>query len=161
MALKFFTIPIRDVAHGEGELNSFLSSHRVLALDRQFVNLGENSFWTICVDYLPPSSTGDAGHGGDRKGRIDYREVLPPEAFAVFAKLRDLRKQLAQSEAVPIYTIFTNEQLAEMVRRRVSTKTDLEAIAGVGDARIGKYGEQFLAAVKDAGGNRETSGQPD
>ncbi len=162
MALKFFTIPIRDVAQGETELNGFLSSHRVLAVDRQFVNLGENSFWALCVDYLPSSSSdsGASSQAAGRKGRIDYREELSPQAFAVFAKLRDLRKQLAQAEAVPVYTIFTNDQLAEMVRRNVASKADLEAIAGVGDARVGKYGPQFLAALQAAGGNRETSGLP-
>jgi hypothetical protein len=47
-----------------------------------------------------------------------------------------------------------------MVRCQVSTKADLEGIAGVGDARVGKYGPQFLAVLQAAGGNRETSGQP-
>jgi superfamily II DNA helicase RecQ len=149
MALKFFTIPTRDAAPGEAELNGFLSSQRVLSVERQFVSLGENSFWAICVDYLPASS-GAPGPGGGRRGRIDYREVLSPETFAVFARLRDLRKQLAQAEAVPVYTIFTNDQLAEMARRRASSKADLEAIASVGDARVGKYGPQFLAALQAA-----------
>ena len=78
--------------------------------------------------------------------------MLPPDQFTVFVKLRDLRKQLAQAEAVPVYTIFTNDQVAEMVRRRVHTRADLEGIAGVGDARVGKYGLQFLAALQAAGG---------
>jgi superfamily II DNA helicase RecQ len=53
-------------------------------------------------------------------------------------KLRDLRKQLAQAEAAPVYTIFTNDQLAEMVRRRLTTLTDLQTIVGVGEARVAK-----------------------
>ena len=113
----------------------------------------------LCVDYLP-SSTGAPGPAAGRNRRIDYREELSPQAFAVFAKLRDLRKELAQAEAVPVYTIFTNDQLAEMVRRRIASKADLEAIAGVGDARVSKYGPQFLAALQAAGGNGETSGLP-
>jgi hypothetical protein len=40
---------------------------------------------------------------------------------------------------VPVYTIFTNEQLAQMVQSRATTKAALEKIAGVGDARIEKY----------------------
>jgi superfamily II DNA helicase RecQ len=139
MSLKFFAIPVRDSSSGETEWNAFLSSQRVLAVDRHFVEQGENSFWAICVDYLSPPS-GGPGPGGNRKGRIDYREVLPPQEFAVFARLRELRKQLAQAEAVSVYTIFTNDQLAEMVRRRVNRKADLEAITGVGDARVSTYG---------------------
>src|SRR5271154_2101363 len=104
MALKFFTIPIRNPSQGEEELNAFLSSHRVLTVDRRFVDQGENSCWTVCVDFL----TGSPNRGGQafgKKERINYREVLPPQEFAVFAKLRDLRKQVAQAEGVPVYTI--------------------------------------------------------
>jgi len=50
MALKFFTIAIREPAEAEAELNGFLRSHRTLSVDRRFVNLGENSFWAVCVD---------------------------------------------------------------------------------------------------------------
>ena len=33
----------------------------------------------------------------------------------MFSRLRELRKELAQTEAVPVYALFTNEQLAQMV----------------------------------------------
>jgi superfamily II DNA helicase RecQ len=137
MAFKFFTIPLRDVLSVASELNAFLGSHRVLGVDRQMVDRGANSFWTLCVEYLP-GVVSAAAPSFDKKGRIDYREVLPPEDFLVFVKLRDLRKQLAQAEAAPVYTIFTNDQLAEMVRRRLTTLTDLQTIVGVGEARVAK-----------------------
>ena len=66
----------------------------------------------------------------------------------MFAKLRELRKEIAQAEAVPVYTIFTNEQLAQMVQSKVTTKTALEGIAGIGDARIEKYGTRILAFLQ-------------
>jgi superfamily II DNA helicase RecQ len=121
MAFKFFTIPLRDESSMESELNAFLRAHRVLGVERHFVERGANSFWTLCVEYLP-GVAGAAAAAFDKKGRIDYREVLPPEDFLVFVKLRDLRKQMAQAEAVPVYTIFTNDQLAEMVRRRLNRR---------------------------------------
>src|ERR1035438_5981490 len=37
----------------ESELNAFLGSHRVLGVDWQLVDRGANSFWTLCVEYLP------------------------------------------------------------------------------------------------------------
>jgi superfamily II DNA helicase RecQ len=159
MALKFFHMAVRGDPSVEEELNAFLSSHRVLSVERRFVDLGENSFWALCVDYLP-GTNGQPTAGFGKKGRIDYREVLPPEQFAVFAHLRELRKQLAQSESVPVYTIFTNDQLADMVRRNVNSKADLEAIAGVGDSRISKYGAQFLARLRAAAPKNEASGKP-
>src|SRR4051794_35650731 len=77
MALKFFTVPVRDAATVEAELNAFLSSRRVLVVERRFVDLGENSFWSLCVDYLP-AQPGAQGPSFGKKGRVDYREILPP-----------------------------------------------------------------------------------
>ena len=56
-----------------------------------------------------------SGRGEDKK--IDYKAVLSEGAFAVFSLLRDLRKTLAEAEGVPIYAVFTNEQLAKAARK--------------------------------------------
>lgn len=151
MPYRFFLIPVRDGGAAAAELNGFLRGHRVLSVDRRWVDLGMESYWSFCVDYLdtgqaasegPPRSAGPGG-----RNRIDYREVLSPEEFALFVKLRTLRKEIAQGEAVPVYTVFTNEQLAQMVRGGATSRADLEAIAGVGDGRIQKYAERFLGCI--------------
>ena len=121
MAFKFFTVPIQNSEAAEAELNGFLGSHKILSVDRRWVDQGSASFWSFCVDYLDSAGAGAPGQPRGR-GKIDYREVLSPEDFAVFAKLRDLRKEIGQAEAVPVYTIFTNEQLAQMVQKRTRTK---------------------------------------
>ena len=137
MAFKLFTISIHDSGQSEAELNGFLRSHKVLSVDRRWVEQGSASFWTFCVDYLEPASAGTAdGRQGVQRGKVDYKEVLKPEEFAVFARLREVRKEMAQGEGVPVYTIFNNEQLAHMVQARASDRAALEKIAGVGDARI-------------------------
>jgi len=146
MSYKFFTIPIRDAGEAEAELNGFLRGHKVLAVDRRWVDQGPASFWCFCVDYLESGPDGSGpGRGPGSRAKVDYKETLKPEDFAVFAKLRDLRKEIAQTEAVPVYTIFTNEQLAQMVLQKTVDKAGLEKIAGVGDARVEKYGPRVLA----------------
>ena len=75
---------------------------------------------------------------------MDYKELLKPEEFEVFSRLREWRKGMAEQEGVPVYVVFTNEQLAEMVKKRVSTKAGLKEIEGVGDARVEKYGAAVL-----------------
>jgi hypothetical protein len=102
MPFKFFTIPIQNVEAAEVELNGFLRAHRVLAVDRRCVEQGSTSFWSFCVDYLDPQpGSGPGSPGGGGRTKVDYKEVLTPEEFAVFARLRELRKQLAQAEAAP------------------------------------------------------------
>jgi superfamily II DNA helicase RecQ len=161
MAFRFFVVPIRSVEAAQAELNAFLRGHRVLSIERRWVDQGENSCWSFCVDYLESAgSSGVPGKDGSSRVRIDYREQLSPEDFAVFARLRDLRKEIAQAESVPIYMVFTNQQLAQMVQARATTKAALEKIAGVGDARIDKYGHkvlEFLARQWNENGNGKSA----
>jgi superfamily II DNA helicase RecQ len=160
MAFAFFTVPVRDSGEAEASLNGFLCSHKILTIDRRWVDDGANSFWSLCIDYLKSSSTGGSRTLGLRN-KIDYKDVLKSDEFALYAKLRELRKQIAQAEAVPVYTIFTNEQLADMVRTKVTTRAALSKIEGVGDARIEKYGPRFLEVLTTAKGTAgETSGTP-
>ncbi|QLH37826.1 MAG: HRDC domain-containing protein [Defluviicoccus sp.] len=49
---------------------------------------------------------------------------------------------------MPIYAVFTNEQLAEIARRRVDTLTALGAIDGIGPARLERYGAAVLSIVE-------------
>jgi superfamily II DNA helicase RecQ len=164
MGFRFFTIPVQDVGQASAELNAFLGNHKVLAVDRRWVEQGPSSFWCFCIDYLESPNGGggvEIGRPNVHRSKVDYREVLPPEQFTRFVKLRDLRKEIAQAEAVPVYTIFTNEQLAQMVKMDVTTKAALEKVAGIGEARTAKYGDRFLALlVETRKGVHEASGKP-
>lgn len=146
MRLHFITVPVHGSAAAEAELNQFLGSHRVAAVDRQLVPDGTRSAWAICVAYVDGNSVATASETGDPSGkkRVDYREILPASEFQVFAKLRDLRKQLAERDGVPPYAVFTNEQLADMVRRGVRSAAELARIDGIGPARIEKYSTRVL-----------------
>ena len=158
MSFRFFQIPARGSAEAEHELNQFLSTQRVLAVDRRWVDLGENSFWAICVDCLDQSVLRpDSKSSSNQRPRIDYKEVLSPDEFARFASLRDLPKELAGEDGVPVYTVFTNEQLAQIVQQAVSSKSELQKIDGVGEARIEKYGERLLNHLRAGRKEGETS----
>ena len=143
MQLKLFIVPVKNLSVPEGEMNAFLRAHRELAVRKEFVSDGENSFWTFCVEYLESAPTGPGAPGG-KLPKVDYKEVLKPEEFEVFSRLRDWRKAEAEQEGVPVYGVFTNEQLAEMVRQRTGTKAALKGIEGVGEARVEKYGAAVL-----------------
>ncbi|MBI4754199.1 MAG: HRDC domain-containing protein [Betaproteobacteria bacterium] len=63
------------------------------------------------------------GQPGGKRERIDYREVLNEQDFAVFADLRRLRKGLAEQDGVPAYALFTNEQLVALRARLQDERT--------------------------------------
>ncbi|MGO9202194.1 MAG: HRDC domain-containing protein [Limisphaerales bacterium] len=148
MQLKVFILPVKNLGEAEGEMNGFLRSHRILAVKKEFVADGENSFWSFCVEYLESPGTGGAWPGKGPK--VDYKEVLKPAEFEVFSRLREWRKAAAEKEAVPVYAVLTNEQLAQIVRKKVTTKAALKEIEGVGEARVEKYGEAVLKVLAPA-----------
>jgi hypothetical protein len=77
------------VEPAEAELNRFLRGNRILAVTKEFVNNGENSFWSIAVEYLDPA-TGSASARQNRRGdQVDYRDVLSDSEFRVFVQLRE------------------------------------------------------------------------
>lgn len=159
MALKFFRIPVEGSALMEAELNAFLSGHKVLRLTRELVERESSPGWAVCVEYVAgaavAAATGGGSVGSKRGGdKIDYREVLSAEDFAVYAQLRDLRKELAQKEGVPVYGIFRNDQLAAIAQQRPRSRAALGKIDGIGEARVEKFGAAVLALFKP-------NGQPD
>jgi superfamily II DNA helicase RecQ len=146
MQLKLFVLPIKNLGAAEVEMNTFLRVQRVLAVKKEFVPDGENSFWTFCVEYLDGGGSAALAASG-KAPKVDYKEVLRPEEFEVFNRLRDWRKTVAEKEGVPVYVVLSNEQLAQMVQKKVNSKAGLKEVEGVGDARVEKYGEALLRVL--------------
>lgn len=98
----FFTIPVYDPEPAEAQLNQFLQGKRVATVERSFLPNGDQSAWAVCVSVTPgPGSLMDAVRSpatarAGKSERIDYRDILNADEFALFAKLRDLRNELAQ-----------------------------------------------------------------
>ena len=92
---------------------------------------------------------------------MDYKEVLNPADFALFAKLRDWRKATAEGEGVPVYSVFTNEQLAGIAVKRPDTVAGLREVEGVGEAKAKKYGAGLLAILSDTGGTVDVPSEAD
>lgn len=86
--------------------------------------------------------------------RLNLTEVIkqkPSDAFnydkALFTKLKHLRKTIAQETEVPPYVVFSDLTLADMATQIPETETDMLHITGVGQTKLARYGEQFLAVI--------------
>ena len=120
MPYKSFLIPVRGPEWAERELNDFIRGHRVLAVDRRWVDQGGNSFWSVWVDYLDAASEPPAGStASESKKKVDYREVLSPEDFEVFAQLRVLRKEMAAEDGVALGPLFHRTRAAPRDHKRL------------------------------------------
>ena len=87
---------------------------------------------------------------GDGEAKPASELVLEGADARLFASLKTLRSSIAREEKVPPYVVFTDRTLAELAARRPRTPASLLEVRGVGQAKLDKYGERFLAAIKGA-----------
>jgi ATP-dependent DNA helicase RecQ len=63
--------------------------------------------------------------------------------------LRACRKRLADAQNVPPYVIFHDATLRAMLADHPQNARELRAVSGVGDSKLERYGEAFLAVLRD------------
>jgi ATP-dependent DNA helicase RecQ len=74
-------------------------------------------------------------------------DEIPDAAGALFARLRVLRKRLADEKGLPAYIVFSDAVLLEMAALRPSTEDEFLQISGVGPKKLARYGAIFLAEL--------------
>jgi ATP-dependent DNA helicase RecQ len=67
---------------------------------------------------------------------------------ALFQALRALRKRLADEAGMPPYIIFNDASLRDMAQRQPTTLEEFSTIAGVGQAKLSRYGNQFVELIR-------------
>jgi ATP-dependent DNA helicase RecQ len=73
--------------------------------------------------------------------------AAPAESSALFERLRALRKRLADEHGLPPYVVFHDATLREMAERRPLNLSQFADLPGVGEAKLARYGERFIAAI--------------
>ena len=77
--------------------------------------------------------------------------TMTPDVAARFESLRRWRLEVARRSEVPPYVVFHDRTLAEIAHRRPASADALATIPGVGPAKLERYGELVLAAIRDSG----------
>lgn len=94
----------------------------------------------------------------DRAGRRANRQAargersralldIAPHEAPRWNALRELRARLAKEQGVPAYVIFHDATLLAMLRERPQTLRALGEIGGVGERKLERYGDAFLAEL--------------
>ncbi|MEO8810213.1 MAG: DNA helicase RecQ [Rhodanobacter sp.] len=81
--------------------------------------------------------------------RITGGGSLGIEAYEqpMWDELRALRTQLAKQQGVPPYVVFHDATLLAMLRALPANEGELAGISGVGEAKLKRYGPDFLALI--------------
>lgn len=150
MEIKIITVPAIGGEELNEEMNRFLRGHKIVCVDKQFYQAFENAYWTFCIRYLPNAANSSNGTAfSEKKEKIDYKNVLDEKTFAVFSKLRMIRKALAEKDEVPAYAVFTDAELAEISKLENLSENSLLSIPGIGQRKVEKYGKLMLNMLNE------------
>jgi ATP-dependent DNA helicase RecQ len=105
---------------------------------------GEREVW-LRRDVEPAKRSGSKVERGSRLSEAFAGANEDPLWLALKAK----RMELAREQGVPPYLIFHDSTLLEILERRPSSLTELGQISGVGQAKLTRYGDEFLKVVED------------
>ncbi len=84
-----------------------------------------------------PSPVADQADVSERSVDVDI----------LFERLRLLRKNLADEQAVPPYVIFSNATLTQMSEQQPTTHKDFANLSGVGTKKLEQYADSFIRII--------------
>jgi len=93
------------------------------------------------VSLTRPMDSPKARKAVRREGDIACDEIL-------FARLRELRKQLADERRVPAYVIFGDATLRQMAREYPTSEAAMHGLFGMGEKKRAEFGATFAAAIR-------------
>ncbi len=92
------------------------------------------------------------GESGSARGRKRKKagaaSALREQDMELFEELRALRREIAAEERVPPYIIFSDKTLVLICLNRPKNTADMLKISGIGEYKVKKYAERFLATIK-------------
>lgn len=88
------------------------------------------------------SSISKIVHNPQRQGVANYDKDL-------FARLRFLRKQIADKENIPPYIVFNDATLQEMAQYMPISNIEMLQINGVGSIKLERFGQPFMALIQE------------
>ncbi len=100
------------------------------------------------------SSRRGVSRPGQRSRAIPVTAQMENELDAsqeiLLAALRTKRIEIARQEKVPAYIVFSDRTLADMAMRRPASLESLAQVKGVGEMKLSRYGELFLAVIRNS-----------
>jgi len=148
MLIKIITLPFNSAYGGfnDAELRDFMKGNEIISVRDHFFMRHDVAYLTLIIKYLPGLQELDVRPKGTKEE--PWRKALSEADMGLFNLLREWRAKRAKKEGYPPYILFTNVQLAEMVKSRPQSLVELMKIDGVGQAKADKYGQEILAITK-------------
>lgn len=150
MLIKVISLSFDSAFGGfkDEEVRDFLKDKELIsARDYLFVK-NDVPYLIFVLKYFPHRAEVDPKFVPKEKREEPWRESLSEHDMGLFNLLRDWRSQRSKKDGMPPYILFTNQQLADIVKKRPQTLAELTQIEGIGKGKAQKYGDEVLAISK-------------
>ena len=130
-----------EVLRGKRKVEMVVIEHDRKKRDKEISFFGREGVPEVHAERLDNAS-------GRRK--TDKHDLAAaPVDKALFNKMKKLRQRLADEQGFPAYIVFSDKTLDAMARLKPTTKKQMANVPGVGDFKLKKYGDDFIALIKN------------
>ncbi len=161
MLLKIFCLNFDSMIGGfnDQEMREFFKDKEIISIRDHLFIRNELPYLTLVIKYFPYRIEADQ-QTQKTEGKRDesWRGLLQESDLGLFNILRDWRSSRCKKDGVPPYIIFTNQQLALIIKKRPQSLTELGSIEGIGKAKIDKYGLEILGFTQISDQNTQPTG---
>jgi superfamily II DNA helicase RecQ len=154
--VKTFLIRLHDSyrARDEAELNAFLATVKIKRLFSSLESMGQQGIaWSVLLFYEEAAAEAELPNESGQYD--DWSKVVAPSEIQLtdaemilYEELRKWRNARANSEGLKPFVICNNQTLKKIARARPQTADELRQIRGIGDWKMGRYGQEILAIVQ-------------
>ena len=92
-------------------------------------------------------AAGGGAHAFGSSGTGSRGFGAPGDTSDLFERLRALRKRLAGEQGIAPYMVFSDATLRDMCERLPRTDAEFLEVNGVGQAKLERFGDEFLAEI--------------
>ena len=122
----------------------------VLTESARAILRGEESI-EIRIDADTPKKLRVSGSGSGKVRSTATDADIDTADLPMWEALRECRQRLASEHGVPPYVVFHDSTLKQMLTNRPLDLDDMLSISGVGQSKLDRYGEEFLAVLSGVG----------
>jgi ATP-dependent DNA helicase RecQ len=116
-------------------------------LNMKYLALDSGEFPTISLTPLSTEILNEKKEIFFRKRKIKVKKERQEVNSTLFGILKNIRREMAISEKVPPYIIFSDKTLIEMCQCLPTTSEAMLQINGVGEKKLNTYVPQFMSAI--------------
>jgi len=81
-----------------------------------------------------------------KKKKVEFFDDYEVE---IFDRFRELRKEIATTNKVPPYVVFSDKTLKELSNTMPSSKAEMLEVHGIGEVKFERYGQAFLELIEE------------